>query len=63
MLGKVLIHMVKNALRYLASLYLRQLFSVCVVPLFVFRNDPSFDLSFLIKALMMYADPEEHPED
>ena len=63
MLGEVRIHVVKNALRYLARLFPCKFFCRKVVPILVLRNDPAFDLSFLIVATMMDADPEEWPEE
>ena len=59
MISKVLIHTVKNALRYWARLFPCKFFCRKVVPILVLRNDPAFDLSFLIVATTMDADLEE----
>jgi hypothetical protein len=59
----VTVHHIKNIFRYLTSFRLRQFFGVCVVPLLILGNDPAFHLALLIQTIIVYADPEKHPEE
>ena len=62
-IGEVDIHGSENAVQYLPAFRLRQFFGVCVVPLLILGNDPAFHLALLIQTIIVYADPEKHPEE
>jgi len=60
--SKVNVHHIKNIFRYLTSLRLRQFLGASVIPLLIFGDDPTFHPALLIQTIIVYADPEKHPE-
>ncbi|KAL9124165.1 MAG: hypothetical protein Q9217_006480, partial [Psora testacea] len=42
---------------------IRQFLGASIIPLLILRNNPTLRLALLIPTFVMYADPEEYPEE